>query len=89
MPSPDFSRLSPGLLPHRALRRAWRTAQDRVLLPGAFVLAAPLIAAGGWVAWDWLWTHTHWSLAGLVLAIAMADALFALVAAFVLATERG
>lgn len=68
-------------------RRAWRAFEARVLLPLAFLLAAPLIAAGGFAAADWLWVNTHPVLALLVGTIAVADTLFALAAACALAME--
>lgn len=84
MLAPDFS------LPRRrdhAWLRALKRCIARFAMPALFGSAAPLLALGGGLAAGWLWDSVHPAVALLVLAIAGADALFALAAAAALATE--
>lgn len=67
----------------RTLARLWER-----FAPVLFCLsAAPLMAVGGWATFDWLWAHVHPAVAVVLAMIAGVDALFALAAALVLATE--
>lgn len=71
----------------RRLANAVRRLAQRWVPVAICASAAPLLALGGGLAAGWLWDSVHPAVALLVLAIAGADALFALAAAAALATE--
>lgn len=85
MLAPDFT--CPRPYRDRRLARALRRAVDRWSLPALCLLIAAVLAPGGWLLVEVLWTYWHPVVAGIVGVVAAIDLLFVLAAGLTLAME--